>query len=220
MKHEMRHEEAHGFGLFAQTTNLDDATKVFMLRVERPGVPALQERQDWARKALSIFRNPPAAGSAGAGTSGAGTLVTQLRAQIAAGKIIFDGNSQSLKDQLLGLNSGTKVTAKLQTLVLKLCALTPVIRISSLVRPGAGSHHAEGRAVDIGNEEIAATLLPLIATEQKVAELGIDELIFDARRIDPANDKNKFNFDRVLKHDFGAGTISDHGDHIHFAVVA
>jgi hypothetical protein len=220
MREEMKHAEAHGFGLFAQTGNIDDATEVFMSKVERPGVPALQERQDWARKALSAFQNPPAARSAGAATSGGGNLVAQLRAQITAGKIIFDGDSQSLKDQLLGLNSGIKVTPKLQSLVLRLCAMTPVIRISSLVRSGAGSHHTEGRAVDIGNEEIAGTLLPLIATAAKVAELGIDELIFDARRIDPANDKNKFNFDQGLKHSFDASTIGDHGNHIHFAVKA
>jgi len=71
-KHEGEHDEAHGFGLFAQTTNLNDATEVFMSKVERPGVPALQERQDWARKALSAFQNPPAVGLGGGGTSGGG----------------------------------------------------------------------------------------------------------------------------------------------------
>lgn len=222
MIHEMQHDEHPAFEAFSVTTNIDDATEVFMLRYERPGVPALAERKDFARRALDAFRNPGAvgAGAVGAGTSGGGALAAQLSAQIAAGKIVFDNNSQSLRDQLLGVNNGIKVTAKLQSLVLKLCSLTPVIRISSLVRPAAGSHHAVGRAVDIGNEEIAATLLPQVATPQKVAELEIDELIFDARLIDPANDMNKFNFDQGVRHSFNDATIHDHGDHIHFAVKA
>jgi hypothetical protein len=224
MKHEMLGEEIHAFNLFAATKNIDDATEVFMSKYERPGVPVLQERKDWARKAMDAFNNAPAAGLAGAGGLGAGAVaaagpvVDKLKANIAAGKIIFD--KPALENELLGLNAGTKVTPKLQALVLKLCDMTPVIRISSLVRPAAGSHHAEGRAVDIGNEEIAAALLPQIATAQQVGALGIDELIFDARRINPANDPNKFNFDEGKKHDFNPGTISDHGNHIHFAVAA
>ncbi|TKW77005.1 MAG: hypothetical protein DI543_17980 [Bradyrhizobium icense] len=146
-------------------------------------------------------------------------MAAQLGAQIASGRIIFDNNS--LRDQLLGGSSGgIRVTAKLQSLVLKLSTMTPIIRISSLIRPAAGSHHAVGRAVDIGNEEIAGALLPLIATPQKVAELEIDELIFDARIIDPANDKNKFNFDQGVRHRFNDATINEHGNHIHFAVKA
>jgi hypothetical protein len=223
MIHEMQHDEIKAFEAFSVTTNLDDATEVFMLRYERPGVPALAERKDFARQALTAFRNAAAGGgtaSGGGGTSGSGGLAAQLSAQIAAGKIIFD--SPALKDQLLGgaSNGGVRVTGKLQSLVLKLSTMVPKIRISSLIRPAAGSHHAVGRAVDIGNEEIAGILLPLIATPQKVAELGIDELIFDARKISPANDKNKFNFDQGLKHDFNDATIHDHGDHIHFAVKA
>ena len=217
MRHEMKGDERPAFDAFAATTNLASATAIFMSRYERPGVPALEERQDWARKALDAFRSAPAAG-AGAAEVADGSVVDKLRAQIKAGKIIFD--KPTLQSELLGLNVGTKVTPKLQALVLKLCAMTPVIRISSLVRPDAGSFHAAGRAVDIGNEEIAAALLPQIATAQQVAALGIDELIFDARRIDAANDPNKFNFDQGKKHDFNPGTIGDHGDHIHFAVTA
>jgi hypothetical protein len=214
MVHEMRGKEHAARQLFEVTQNLDDATTVFMSKYERPGVEALPERKDFARRALSLFHAaaPPGGGQAG------GAVVSQLVARIATGKIIFD--DASLKDQLLGLNAGVKVTAKLQALVLQLCALTPVIRISSLVRSGAGSFHTMGRAVDIGNEEIAAALLPQIATAQKVAALGIDELIFDARRIDPANDPNKFNFDQGVKHNFDPATIGDHGNHIHFAVTA
>ena len=208
----MKGDERTAFNLFAATTNLQAATEVFMEKYERPGVKALAERIDWARKALSAFNSAPAAGPSGA----EGSVVDLLRARVDAGKIIFD--KPALRDELLGLNAGTKVSSKLQALILKLCDMAPVIRISSLVRPAPGSHHAEGRAVDIGNEEIAAALLPQIATTQQVAALGIDELIFDARRINPSNDPNKFNFDRGVKHDFSIGTINDHGNHIHFAV--
>jgi hypothetical protein len=48
-------------------------------------------------------------------------VVEQLKAQIAAGKIIFD--AARLKNQLLGLNAGTRVTRKLQFLVLQLSKL-------------------------------------------------------------------------------------------------
>ena len=48
-------------------------------------------------------------------------VVQGLKDQISAGKIIFDAGSEAkLKSQLLGENSETKVTAKLQALVLKL----------------------------------------------------------------------------------------------------
>ena len=164
----------------------------------------------------------PVAGGAGTGAGGAvgtvatsGSLAARLEQQIAAGRIIFD--NASLRDQLLGRNAGLKVTTKLQTLVLRLCELTPFIRISSLVRPGTSSHHGSGCAVDIGNEEIAAALLPALATDARIAELGIDELIFDAGRLGHS-DRNKWNYDRGSKHNFDIGTLIDHGDHIHLAV--
>jgi hypothetical protein len=213
MRHEMNGDEQAAFRAFAETTNLASATAVFMSKYERPGVPALEERQDWARKALNAFKAAPAGPAA---ELAAGSLVERLRTQIKAGKIIFD--NPSLQSQLLRLNVGTKVTPKLQALVLKLCEMTPVIRISSLVRSGGGSFHALGQAVDIGNEEIAAALLPQIATAQQVAALGIDELIFDARLINPGNDPNKFNFNDGAKFSFTAATINGHGNHIHFAV--
>jgi N-acetylmuramoyl-L-alanine amidase len=164
----------------------------------------------------------PVAGGVGAAAGGAvgtgatpGSLAARLEQQIAAGRIIFD--KAGLRDELLGRNAGLKVTTKLQTLVLRLCELTPVIRISSLVRPGTSSHHGSGCAVDIGNEEIAAALLPALATDARIAELGIDELIFDAGRLGHA-DRNKWNYDRGSKHKFDIGTLIDHGDHIHLAV--
>jgi hypothetical protein len=144
-------------------------------------------------------------------------VVEKLRQQIIAGKIIFD--STAFKSQLLGLNNGTRVTAKLQSLVLKLSEIAmPNIRISSLVRTGLGSHHTQGRAVDIGNDEIAGALLPIVATDAQVALLEIDELIFDGALVGQA--RNKWNYDEGRKHDFTSFTLDQHGNHIHFSVKA
>ena len=95
---------------------------------------------------------------------------------------------------------------------------TPNIRISSLVRSGMGSHHTEGRAVDIGNEEVAGALLRIIATDAQVAALEIDELIFDGALL--GEDRNKFNYDEGRKHEFNSTTLDQHGNHIHFSVKA
>jgi hypothetical protein len=151
-----------------------------------------------------------------------GPVVEALKAQIAAGRIIFDPPNQTrLKNQLLGLNRGTKVTGKLQSLVLELSRLAPgldPIRISSLVRSSSG-HHRSGRAVDIGNEEIADELLKHVATDAKVEELAIDELIFDATVVGESP-RNKWNYDQGVKHNFNAATLDQHRNHIHFAVKA
>ena len=112
------------------------------------------------------------------------------------------------------------MTRKLQALVLTLSELAPSqIRISSLIRAGTESHHGSGRAVDIGNEEIAPALLPGLATDAKVAALGIDELIFDAALAGHA-DRNKWNYDQGRKHSFNTATLNAHGNHIHFAVTS
>jgi hypothetical protein len=141
------------------------------------------------------------------------------QAQIAAGKIIFDApNETRLKGPLLGLNNGTRVTGKLQSLVLELPRLAPRrIRISSLVR--SSGHHGSGRVVDTGNEEIAGALLPQVATDARVAALAIDELIFDAT-VAGESPRNKWNYDRGVKHNFNAATLDQHRNHIHFAVKA
>ena len=59
-----------------------------------------------------------------------GNVEQQLRSQIATGKIIFDHNSSTLKGMLFKENNGTKVTNKLQKLVLELSKLASTIRIS------------------------------------------------------------------------------------------
>ena len=149
------------------------------------------------------------------------SVVDDLRTQINAGRIIFDGpqsKTQRLTRELLGQNTGTKVTESLQRLVLELSRRAQ-IRVSDLVRPGTGSFHTKGRAVDVGNEEIAAALLPGIATDEMVEELNIDELIFDASVAGQA-DRNKWNFDQGQKHNFSAKTLNEHRNHIHFAVKA
>lgn len=145
-------------------------------------------------------------------------LVNKLKDQIASCKIIFDHNSAELEKQLLGESSGLKVTEKLQYLVYKLAAIaSPHIRISSIIRYGDPGHHGLGRSFDMGNEEIAAALLGQIATDAKIAELNIDELIFDAGKANQT-DRNKWNYDRGSKHPYDDNTLSNHQDHIHFSV--
>ena len=150
------------------------------------------------------------------------SVVEDLRARIRAGRIIFDnarpGQGASLRRELLGENTGTKVTERLQVLVLEVSELQR-IRISSILRGGGGSHHSAGRAFDVGNEDIASDLLPRIATDARVKALGIDELIFDATRAGQA-DRNEWNYDRGRKHNFNSVTLNQHRNHIHFAVKA
>ena len=132
MVHEMRGKERKARELFEVTTNLDDATQVFMLKYERPGVKALEKRKTFARRAFSLFRDAPPAGN----STFVADVVGKLSALIDSGKIIFD--KASLKDELLGRNGGVKVTPKLQALVVRISGLAAPqqLRISSLVRPG------------------------------------------------------------------------------------
>ena len=132
-------------------------------------------------------------------------VVQELQARIAAGKIIFDFDKQ--RKELLGLSTGTRVTRKLQSLVLKVSDLAgQQIRISSVVR-NDGGHHGRGRAFDIGNEEIARTLMPRVATNAQVAALEIDEIIFDATIAGEAN-RNKWNYDLGVKHNYNSVTLN------------
>jgi hypothetical protein len=145
-------------------------------------------------------------------------VVQKLKDLIAADKIRFDADRH--RKSLLGLAAGVNATRKLQALVLAIVELARVqVRISSVVRTGGGSHHVTGRAFDIGNEDIAKALLPRVATDAQVAALQIDELIFDAR-VAGQTDRNKWNYDRGVKHDYDAKTLNDHRNHIHFAVKA
>jgi hypothetical protein len=144
------------------------------------------------------------------------SVVDDLRAQINSGRIIFDNGSARLRRELLGQNAGTKVTRALQALVLEVSRLQP-IRISSIIRSGSSSHHVVGRAFDVGNEEVARELLPLIATDERVEEMGIDEIIFDARVAGQAN-RNRWNYNEGIRHNYDSETLKAHDNHIHFAV--
>lgn len=147
-------------------------------------------------------------------------VVDALQKRIANGRITFDAGNANLEDQLLGRNSGQRVTPKLQSFVLALCDKSPKpIRISDLLRASGDSHHAAGRAVDIGNEEIAPVLLPLVATEAEVKALELDEIIFDAA-VAGQSDRNRWNFDVGEKHDYDTATLDQHKNHMHFAVLA
>ncbi|MEK6284405.1 MAG: hypothetical protein AABO57_01535 [Acidobacteriota bacterium] len=144
------------------------------------------------------------------------SVVDELKSQITEGRIIFDPPPNKLKKQLLGENDGTKASALLQKLVLEVSKLQK-IRISSIVR--TEGHHGEGRAFDVGNEEIAAMLLPAIATDAEVLELKIDEIIFDAT-VAGQGDRNHWNYDVGQKHNYNSATLDQHKNHIHFAVKA
>lgn len=148
------------------------------------------------------------------------SVIDDLRSQISSGRITFDppaSKSLKLRRELLGENTGTEVTESLQELVLAVSRRSR-IRISSIVRNDRG-HHSRGRAFDVGNEEVAGALLPGIATDAKVEELRIDELIFDATLAGQAN-RNHWNYDRGRKHNFNSTTLNQHRNHIHFAVKA
>lgn len=148
------------------------------------------------------------------------SVVDDLSDQIDAGRIVFDnaasGQAARLRRELLGQNSGTKVTLALQTLALEVSRIRP-IRISSIIRSGSSSRHVVGRAFDVGNEEIARDLLPEIATDERVREFGIDEIIFDASVASESN-RNRWNYDNGHRHNFDSGTLTQHNNHIHFAV--
>lgn len=144
-------------------------------------------------------------------------IVDELKAQITAGRIKFDppaATAARLKRELLGESSGTKVTERLQKLVLEASKVV-AIQISSIVREGG--LHGEGRAFDVGNETVAADLLPTLATKEKVRELGIDEIIFDAA-VAGESDRNKWNYDQGKKWSFSEAELNAHRNHIHFAV--
>lgn len=147
------------------------------------------------------------------------SVIDDLNQLIAAGRLTFQ--SEALKHELLGLPPAVPPEQKVQALVVALCRKSPTtsIQISSLRRPDS-VHHAAGRAVDIGNEEIAGTLLPLVGTQEFVNANAIDELIFDATLIPGEGDSNKYNFDGGVSHDYNDATIKKHRNHIHFAVRA
>lgn len=151
------------------------------------------------------------------------SVIDDLKSQISAGVITFDppaATAARLKKELLGENTGTRVTEKLKKLVLELSRTIDSgrhLRISSIIRNEG--HHGSGRAFDLGNEDIADHLLRVkqIATDSKVQNLEIDEIIFDAGG-NTLSLRNRWNYDQGARHDYNTTTLADHGNHIHFAV--
>lgn len=144
----------------------------------------------------------------------------ELTRLIASGRLVFDTSAaETLERELLGTPPARAVHPNVQALLIGLCkkAPTTTLRISSLFRTG-DSHHAEGRAVDIGNEEVASALLPVVATPAVVDSLSIDEIIFDASAIPGETSRNRYNFDAGRPHAYGDATLRKHRNHIHFAV--
>jgi hypothetical protein len=146
-------------------------------------------------------------------------VVENLKKAIAERRLTFD--DERLEDQLLGYNDGPKVAPTLQGLVLQLTRFdVGEIRISDIVRPGSLGRHGSGRAVDIGNEEIAGALLPSLATDSQVRALGIDQISFDASVADPRNDPQIWNYLGGRKFDRYPGLVlRAHRNHIHLSVL-
>jgi len=139
-------------------------------------------------------------------------VTAELRAQIRAGKIRFD--VPELQAELLG----TSVDRKLQELVVFLAmSVGTYIKISNILRTAGDSAHVAGRAVDIGNEDVAADLLARVARQDAVDDYHIDEIIFDAA-VAGKEDRNIWNFDRGAPHAYAVATLNAHRNHIHFAV--
>ena len=155
--------------------------------------------------------------NAGQGLPSDSRVVRDLKAQIAAGRIGFQKESRN-KPLLFGAPLGqVRVTEKLQTLVLELSRLgSRGIVITDILRAEGRSHHARGRAVDI-EFGVAKDLLSVVAHQNSVDWLQIDELIFDAAIAKQA-DRNVWNFDRGRPHKYGERDLNNHRDHIHFSV--
>lgn len=49
------------------------------------------------------------------------------------------------------------------------------------------------------------------------AQIGIDEIIFDAGVAGESN-RNRWNYDSGGRHNFDSATLTQHNNHIHFAV--
>ncbi len=141
----------------------------------------------------------------------------ELDRLVSTGRIVFD-DARTLRPQLSGQTSPW-----LQDLVIRVAAIGPTLRVSSVV---GGTHeptslHYAGRAFDLGNEEIAATVVPTIATNTD--SWHIDELIFDASMLNGPDgrplDENLWNYKRGAKFSYSAGVLRPaHRTHVHLSV--
>ncbi len=154
----------------------------------------------------------------GAQTEPAAAIDVQLQKKIDEQKITFEAGKPRLREQLLRRNSGTVITPKLQSLVLALATLSrDPIQISEF--PQTAGDSGAGRAVTIGNEEIAASLLPLVANAEQAAKLCIDRIIFDAAVAGQA-DRNAWNYNSGAQFSYDDATLGDHKMDIYFSVTA
>lgn len=149
------------------------------------------------------------------------TVLARLTEHVNAGTIIFDAGAEDrLKGELYRNPPALPITERLQATILEIADImrgAGGIRISSLVRSNDDGRHGENRAVDIGNEGIASTLLPTITTAAKIAELEIDEIIFDAS-IAGQGDSNHWNLKNGVPFNYSNGVLGDHRNHIHISV--
>jgi hypothetical protein len=56
LSHELKTSEQQTIPALKQTTTLEDATRVFEVKFERPGIPHSEVRVKWAQKAIDAFR--------------------------------------------------------------------------------------------------------------------------------------------------------------------
>jgi hypothetical protein len=148
------------------------------------------------------------------------SIEARLQQALDQGKITFEPGKAYLREQLLRKNSAPLITPRLQSLVLALATLSQdPIRISELLQTTGDDDHVNGRAVAIGNEEIAARLLPSVTTAEQVTKLGISKIIFDAA-VAGQVDRNIWNFDFGVPHPYDDATLGAHRTDIYFAVAA
>lgn len=132
------------------------------------------------------------------------------------GKIVVDGqiNIDDVKNGLI-----TEQTLRtMLTMADYLFSKGMVLRFScgrsdhdQYTASGNISNHWYGKAFDIGNEEVASTLMPW-AFQNRVT-LQLDELIFNNSSFGAAT--NAYNVDDGQPHNYGTGTINQHTNHIH-----
>jgi hypothetical protein len=143
-----------------------------------------------------------------------------LQDLIAKGFLRFD--APHMQTELLNVKVPPmiRVSSRVQDLVLGLASYVGEsgkhIRISSVLRGTGTSHHAVGRAVDVGNEDIASLILPWL--EIRAGVYRLDEVIFDATLAGQA-DSNRFNLDGGKPHAYSATVLVQHRDHIHLSTL-
>lgn len=153
-------------------------------------------------------------GSVGKETNMTNAALTKL---ITENKILFDQTKH--KTELL-----EKASKSLQQMVVQLATNAGPIRISSVTSGthGKTSLHYKGRAIDIGNEEKASSIVPYL--KNNASSLKIDELIFDATYGTAAiaaasGNRNAYNLKHGKSHTYSDKLLKEHRNHIHVSVL-